>query len=398
MRAISIGVFSVLAALAWAAPLAAQDNATLQRNLDRPAEMTADKLPIGEMFAKLSAATGVKFVIDDSTFASLPYGAQTRLTVSIKDITLRNALTPILSPEALQWEVEDGVVKISPSEPLYRMCRRATYEELGVLGRTYSSQGGKIAPSDKTDAAAQLADMTEQLRKASGDKLLEIVFLVPEEKRAEAIAHAQKSLPGTGAAFLDALTATQDWTWYLDGDRVIVLDRRKQTERQLGRQVTLKYENESLTNVLTDLAHKARVQLEIEPGVLQLLPAETRNSFNLRMSDATIAEALEVVSGGTGLVFTRTDEGLRVEAGKNMAAGASATTRPTRPTLILRKTVTLKDGSTVDLIIRGEDLPDDVRAYLEAEKAKFIEGLRAKIGKTATTRPAGEKTTMDLSK
>ena len=390
MRATSICAFSVLAALALALPLAAQDNATLQRNLDRTAEMSADKLPIGEVFAKLSAGTGVKFVIDDSTYQSLPYGAQTRLTVSIKDITLRNALTPILSPEALQWEVEDGVVKISPSEPLYRMCRRATYEELGILGRIYSSQGGKLTPSDKTDATAQLADVTEQLRKLTGDKLLEIVFMVPEEKRAEAIAHAQKSLPGTGAAFMDSLTATQDWTWYLDGDRVIVLDRRKQTERQLGRQVTLKYENESITNVLTDLAHKARVQLEIEPGVLQLLPAETRNSFNLRMADATIAEALEVISGGTGLVFTRTAEGLRVEPGKNMGAGgAGATTRPTRPTLIVRKTVTLKDGSTVDLIIRGEDLPDDVRAYLEAEKAKFIDGLRSKIGKTATTRPAG---------
>ena len=147
------------------------------------------------------------------------------------------------------------------------------------------------------------------------------------------------------------------------------------------------------------MAHKARLQLEIEPGVLQMLPADTRNSFNLRMSDATIAEALEVVSGGTGLVFTRTAEGIRVEAGKNMAAGgATSTTRPARPALIVRKTITLKDGSTVDLVIRGEDLPDDVRTYLEAEKAKFIESLRAKIGKTATTRPTAEKTTMDLSK
>ncbi len=397
MRANSIGAFSVLAALALALPLAAQDNGDLQRNLDRKAEISADNLPIGEVFTKISAATGVKFVIDESTYQSLPYGVKTKLTVTIKGKILRDALTPILAPEALQWVVEDGVVRISPSEPLYRMCRRATYEELGVLGRLYSSQGGKINPSDKTDASAQLADATEQLQKATGDKLLEIVFMVPEEKRADAIAHAQKSLPGPGAAFLDALTATNDWTWYLDGDRLVVLDRRKQTERQLARQVTLKYENESIANVLTDLAHKARVQLEIEPGVLQLLPAETRNSFNLRMADATIAEALEVVSGGTGLVFTRTDEGIRVEAGKKLTAGGTATTRP-MPTLIVRKTVTLKDGSTVDLIIRGEDLPPDVRAYLEAEKAKYIESLRAKIGTAPATRPAADKTTMDLSK
>jgi hypothetical protein len=383
MRATLTGVFFLIAALGMSLPLIAQDNSALQRNLDRKVELSANRLPIAEVFKKLSASTGVEFVIDDTAYQSLPYGAQTRLTAQVADITLRNALTPILSPEALQWTVEGGAVRIMPSEPLYRMCRRATYAELNVLGCLLSPQVARITPSAKTDAAEQLADIVEQLRKITENKALDIKFVVPEDKRAGAIAHAQKSLPGNGAAFLDALTSTNDWTWYLDGDRVIVLDRRKQIERQLARQVTLKYENESIAIVLTDLAHKARVQLEIEPGVIQMLPADARNNFNLRMTDATIAEAMEVISGGTGLSFTRTAEGIRVEAGKRMIPDGNTPTRP-RSSLVVRKTLTLKDGSTVDLIIRGEDMPDDLRSALEAEKAKAIEGMRAKFVKSTT--------------
>ena len=73
--------------------------------------------------------------------------------------------------------------------------------------------------------------------------------------------------------------------------------------------------------------------------------------------------------------------------GKQPSGPPGSTTRSSRPTLIIRKTITLPDGSTVDLMIRGDDLPDDVRAYLEAERAKFIESLRAKMPKTPTTAP-----------
>ena len=144
--------------------------------------------------------------------------------------------------EALQWTVEDGVVRILPSEPLYRMCRRATREELLCLGRICWDQDqagkGKLTASTKTDTAGQLADLTAQLRKITEDEALEIVFRVPDEKVGEAVAHGQKALPASGGEFLDALTQGQGWTWYLDGGRLIVLDSRKQVERQLGRQFT----------------------------------------------------------------------------------------------------------------------------------------------------------------
>ncbi len=337
--------------------------------------MTASKTPIGEVFEKLAQSTGVRFVIDESTYQSLPFDKKTTFTLSIKGRSLRNALTPLLAPRRCSGPSRTAWCESCPPSRSTACAAAQTREELLCLGRICWDQDqagkGKLTASTKTDTAGQLADLTAQLRKITEDEALEIVFRVPDEKVGEAVAHGQKALPASGGEFLDALTQGQGWTWYLDGGRLIVLDSRKQVERQLGRQFTLKYEGMSISDVLTDLAHKARVQLEMEPGVLAALPADTRNNFSLRMNTATVAEALEVISGGTGLAFTRTADGLRVEMGKQPSGPPGSTTRSSRPTLIIRKTITLPDGSTVDLMIRGDDLPDDVRAYLEAERGEI---------------------------
>ena len=61
---------------------------------------------------------------------------------------------------------------------------------------------------------------------------------------------ADKVLPGAPVEWLDMLTARNDWTWYLSGNDVIILPRVKQVDRQLQRQVSLRYQNEPVVNVL----------------------------------------------------------------------------------------------------------------------------------------------------
>ena len=84
----------------------------LQQALDRPIDLSVSDAPIGEVFNKLSKASGVKFVIAPVTLESLPYGDRTRLDVTLKNVTLRKALTPMLSQHALAW---DCLLYTSPS-------------------------------------------------------------------------------------------------------------------------------------------------------------------------------------------------------------------------------------------------------------------------------------------
>lgn len=372
-----------VALAALAATAMGQDVASLQQALDRPVNISIPDAPIGEVFSRLTAATGVKFVLDPDTLESLPYGDQTRLAVTLKNVTLRNALTPMLSPQALQWAVDGGAVRVLPSEGLYRMCRRATYDELKTLGIMYS---------DKFQPSTEAGSVVDQLRKATGNKQLDVLFHVEADKQA-LLAKADRALPGTAVAWLDAICQGKNWTWYLWGDDIIILDRVKQVQRQLQRQVSVRPQGAKLMSVLLDLAHKAHVELSLEPGVMNYLPVETVNNFNLMMADASIGQALEVISGATGLKFTTTADGIRVEASDKLTGGSSQATQPARKraSFLVRMMVAGPNGAPIEVLIRSDDLPPDLADYIQGEKDKYVDKLKTEWQKkhpTTTSAPA----------
>jgi hypothetical protein len=350
----------------------------LQLALDRPIDLTITDAPITQVFQRLTDAAGVKFVVGPDVYACLPYGDQTRLAVKLKNVTLRKALSPMLAPQAMEWIIEGESVRVLPTAALMRMNRRATYDELRVLGRIHSA---RIEPPDKAGG------VLEQLRKASDDKDLSLFFHVKVADKDALFVRADRILPGTGAAWLDMLCRGQGWTWYLWGDDVMIVDSKEQIARQLQRQVSLRYEGADLVNVLLDLARKAQVKLNMDAGIIDMVPIETRKNFNLVMSDATIAQALEVITGATGLAFIRDSDGLRVEPSDRLKQKAEGSdTANKRPPFYIKKSIPLSDGSTVELLIRPEELPPEVQEALKAERAKVVEMLIQRYG--ATTRPA----------
>lgn len=357
-----------------AAPVAGQTRGVdLQRALDRSVNLQIDDATIVEVFAGLQKKAGVKFILDEETLACLPYGAQTRLAVKLSGVTLRKALTPLLNPQALRWEIDGDLIRIRPTGGLRRMCRRATFEELKLLGKIYS---------EKLQPAAEGGAVIDQLRRVTGQKDLRVFFRVKGADEEAAFKRGQRALPGTGSGWLYRICQGQNWAWYLWGDHIVIIGRADQTGRQLRKQVTLEYRNSALVNVLLDLARKARVRLTIAPGVMGFLPRETRESFNLRMADASIAEALEVISGATGLQFVRTPEGaIRVEASETLKNDAEAIAERgrTRSRFFVRMTLPGPHGTQIEVFMRPEELPDDILEQIEKAKEKFIAELRGEV-------------------
>lgn len=373
MRAWKMMVLAVLAAagLATAAaggppvPGGPPAAANLQQALDKIVDANIEEAPIPDVFRRLSEKTGVKFVLDDQTFACLPYGDQTRLAVRLRNATLRRDLDRVLAPLALQWSIEGDLVRITPSEALARMCRRASFEELQTLGRLYA---------EKVPAPAQGGSALDLLRKATGNKDLELLFQGKGGDKAAALAQADRALPATGAEWLDRLSSQGAWTWYLWGDQLVILDRKAQVERQLQQQVSLRYQNEKLLTVLLDLARKAgRVTLIMEPGVMTYVPSEVRTNFNLVMADATIAQALEVISGATGLEFLRAEEGvLRVVPSEKLIQGGLPGAGARRVPFFVRMALPGPGGMNIEVYLRPDELPDDMVQAIEAAKADMI--------------------------
>ncbi len=337
----------------------------VQKALDRPVDLEVSETPVGEVFLRLTEKTGVPFDVDPYALELLPYGEQTRLTVSMKNVTLRKALPAMLGSLSLQWSVEGDRIHVYPGEALARIGRRVSYDELATLQKLRT---GKLTPP------AQGASVIEQLRAISGNPNLDLSFAMVTDRQA-ALDRAAAVLPGTAMDFLDALVANRPWAWYLWGDEVRIVTGEQQVRRQLDRQVSLRYRGAKLSEVLLDLARQGRIPLEMEPGVLQMVPADARESFNLVMADASIAEALQVISGATGLAFEVTHEGVRVEASDALTTQTQGNGERRRSPFFVRMSLPGPEGVTIDIFLRSDELPDEVVQRILAEKQKLIEAL-----------------------
>jgi len=91
-----------------------------------------------------------------------------------------------------------------------------------------------------------------------------------------------------------------------------------------------------------------------------------------------------VIQGATGLVFTTTSEGVNVAgaAGGERTPATGPAAKPKFP-FMLRTTMPGPGGSTIEIYISPSELPPDVAEYIEAQKQKFIEQIRASMPTTA---------------
>ncbi|MCD4823973.1 MAG: DUF4974 domain-containing protein [Phycisphaerae bacterium] len=365
-------VLCVLAVPAQAQPEAAGGAGAIQKRLDGPVELAVSDTPIEDVFKTLAKNTGVKFQIDPAALELLPYGNQTRLNVIIKGTTLRKALPQMLGPQGLGWKVEGDEICITPSGPLYRMCRRATFNELKALGAILTK---RLAKADR----GQNATLTRVLRRVTGVKEMKVVYPQGmDAKRVRGILQkTRQAQPLTAAQWLDAFCRAGDLSWYLDKTRVVILSRKLQIERQLERKVSLRYQNSRLMQVMLDLARKAQVKLTFAPGVMNLLKPEARTNFTLIMADATISQAMEVISGTTGLKFTVTGKGIAVAPSAHLQAGSptAGNKTPQQPAFFIQTSIRLSSGSEVKIFLLPEQMSENLQKAITAERKRLMKNL-----------------------
>ena len=360
-------LLALLAGLTAGAPAQSANEALIQKKLDSFIDFEASNMPIEGVFSKLGHQTGVQFLVAPDTLDLLPYGSQTNLDVEFKQVRMRDALDRLLGKQALDWKIRDGVLHILPSAPLYRMLHRPSFDELAVLSSVMNA---------KLEAQETPADALEQLKQAAGEPDLRLAIHVPAS-REELLTRAALHLPATGREWLDRMTDGKGWTWFVSGDAIVILQREAQMQRQLQKRVSLRYRNARLVNVLLELASAARAKLHLEPGVLVMLPETQRENLNLIMAEATVDQALEVISGATGLVFTVVDDGIQISPSDYLKAEPmiSASTPKKRPPFFIKESMKMGSNS-VEVFYSAEELPEDVIEKILSHRESMIERLR----------------------
>jgi hypothetical protein len=271
-------------------------SALINQALDKQVDLKINA-PLPDAMNQIGDQTGVQIRADPQVWELLPWGRLTNINATIRNQTLREALAAITQKLGLTFQLNDDSVDLQPIPPLRRLGRRATVQELSALDVLSSTPAdnitGPLAP-DKLIAAID-------------QKLVHIKAPFAIENRMGSAAQPGELVRiARNATLMDALDELDrqtDLTWYPWGTRIVILPKTDEIRMQLGKSITVRYNDVDVQQVLTELSARAGVPFSLEPGAIQRIPPEYRN-IRLMLDHATIRQALETIGGFTGLGFT----------------------------------------------------------------------------------------------
>lgn len=366
MRSRSLIAFTLLALASGA--LAQSSSALINEALDKRADLVFDTT-LPNALKSIQEKTGIPIRASRSVYDTMPWGEQTQLTASIKQRTLREALSAVSLRMGLQFRVTDQELLIEPIPALERIGRRSTIDELNAINLLATTPFK--APQPQMTMKDLVAAIDKQLVEANKEYAI--------ENRADLGDAMVKTFENQ--SLLDALEEVQKQTratWYPWGKSIVVVPKEDHVRTLLNRPVTIRFAGVDVAQVLTELSRRSGVAFTIEPGAVQRIPIESR-TIKLILENVSTRQALDSISGFTGLGYVMNESGVYIW---NPAA---ATPAPRRDRVLTIMTI---DG--VQVLMPESEIPPDVKQYLDAKRAKAIQTLRdqmKKEGFVPTTQP-----------
>ena len=344
--------------------------------LDQNTDLEVSDIPIREVIQQLADKTGLPIEIESGTLPLLPYGSRTTLSATIVSQPLKESLTALLQPIGLTYEVQKERLLIKANKHLARIVGRATWKELETLEMLYQlTWSEELFDSLKfqfqDSPAADLETNRETLRRL-----------------ANAVGE------GTTAEVLELACDQYGWAWYPTDEFISIVTKTRMVEQQLQKRVSLKYVHKTLSEALLDLVKRAGVLLRMDPGVMASLPPQTAERFTLSIENASIRQALEIISGETGLGYFIEPDGVRLttssfalpsaEGTNSSDAAADATARATVAALrsnsiVGQITVPTDNGSSFSFFVRENDLPPEVNEMRKAKIRSAVNQIRQSL-------------------
>ena len=366
--------YSVLAVLLALAPVAfAADSAAeiaLQRALDTPLEnLKLDKVELSKAFEDIAAEGKVALQVDPACYDLLPYGATTKVSATFRQSKLRDSLDEILRPLALDKSISGATIIISPTPPLARVGRRATWEELNVLQKA------------RTEILPQLNDIrwTTDLRPILGvDSLTVENALPPGGPNDAALDQVKRQLPSTVWKALDTYTAATGQVWFVNGNALKIMSSRQWIEQQLGKPVEIHKTNRPLAEITSELSHLSGIHFSPDPGLYAAFPSVTLNSTN-----GTVRQVLDTLKGTIGITWDTHDDAIAIGQAKSQP-----TTQPRLDAIVGQIIVPISAGNSFTMFVRESDLPAELAELRKRKIHEAVEGIQKALTPTSDSAPA----------
>jgi hypothetical protein len=349
----SLLVATALTPTLQAQPMRDLVEAALDQQVTAPIEIS--ERPIREALHELETATGLRFALHDLAVEWMPYGDQTRVSIVMKDVSVRRGLARIFDGLGLSLRVADDRVVIEPSPVLDRLGRRLTMEEVELLQKLASQSWSAIKPDE----------ITIQFR------------LPPEGDHRRMLQQAlQEESPTSALLQLEQATQRLGWLWVPAGRSIVIYSRTENVQQRLDRPLDLSYRRVPLDELLVDLGRRIDVAVHFEPGALQRVAARERQ-VDLIQRGINARQVLELIGGNTGLVYDVVEDGIVIGAAP--AAATEPGEAKARVVAVLRVPVGT-DGTTIEFLIRDDELPAEFKRLRERKLPEVIELLRRQAG------------------
>ncbi|HUU83374.1 MAG TPA: hypothetical protein VM243_07705 [Phycisphaerae bacterium] len=329
--------------------------ALIEEALDQPVQMEIEDRPLADAFETIAEQTGVQLTISPWTLELLPYGENTKVSATMRNISLREGLSSLAAPLGLEFEVRERSIEVLPKSALLRIGRQATWDELDTLAALNGTDfQGDASAIDRLGGKLQF-----RIGQTDGWPPLRAAI--------------QRVGAGPGDEVLTLACDSLDWTWYPWGKQITVVPKSEQLRRQLDWPVSIRLSHRKLMEALQAIGQQAGVTVRAEPGAIASLPLQTRENFSLYLENKTASDALELVSATTGLGYRVEADAVvfyqpgAASAGPEPAEGGSR--RTSGPYVGKIALPPSPDGTQVEIFIRESDLSAETNRL----RKKYIE-------------------------
>lgn len=320
----------------------------VEESLDQQmTQLEIKQTPIRDALARIERETALRFVLADGVLDRMPYGERTRVSVVIRNMSVRAGMARVLDGLGLEMRVDTGRIIIEPGPVLQRINRRLTINEVNLLSELAGAPWSDTRFGGRTEFRID-----------------------PSEKPAERFRGAIANIHGKNAVEqLEAVAVTLGWTWSVEGERVVFEPRSAEIKRRLERTIDLDLQRVALDQTLMDIGRMAGVLIKFEPGALQAVSASERK-VDLVQRGATFRQTLERICGATGLRYEIDNDGVLIRAPIDAAVGLSASNIERW----VRIEIEIRPGVKMDVFVRQDQLPPKFREEAERKLEAILSG------------------------
>lgn len=321
--------------------------------------ITEQEMPAA--LAALGQQAGILIEVDEVSVDLLPWGRQTKLkNLTVENATLRDVLPQVLGALGMTYEIRDSGVFVVASEPLKRINRRATWDDIKLL-----------------------RELNEMDYTPENFLSFKLQYRITSKVDAPGLLQVQlaKAGRGTVAQILETASGALGWVWFPNGDHIAIRTQEAQIANRMARRVTIKYGNEALSRILVDLADKAETAISFEPGMMLKLPQNVAQKTSLLLNQSSIRQAFELLAAETGIKYEIRRTGIYVGLSEQILSSDSSDPsgqRRAASSYVGKISVPSSDGSyAYDFLIRSDELPEDILEYRRQILEEYIQKMRA---------------------